>query len=98
GTKIMIAYRLHFDEANMGVVRAVREGKLGVPRAFTSFFSQNVRRGDIRTRRDVGGGALFDVGVYCVNAARYIFQPGFRPIPALSRAQPDAAGSPSGLN
>lgn len=74
GTKIMIAYRLHFDEANMGVVRAVREGKLGVPRAFTSFFSQNVRRGDIRTRRDVGGGALFDVGVYCVNAARYIFQ------------------------
>lgn len=72
--KLMIAYRLHFEEANLSVVRAVQEGEIGKPRAFTSFFSQDVRPGDIRTRKEVGGGALFDVGIYCVNAARYLFR------------------------
>jgi len=72
--KLMIAYRLHFEEANLSVVRAVQEGEIGEARAFTSFFSQDVRPGDIRTRAEVGGGALFDVGVYCVNAARYLFR------------------------
>lgn len=72
--KLMIAYRLHFEEANMSVVRAIQEREIGDARAFTSFFSQDVRAGDIRTRSEVGGGALFDVGIYCVNAARYLFR------------------------
>jgi predicted dehydrogenase len=33
-----------------------------------------VRRGDIRTRRAFGGGTLYDIGVYCINAARYLFR------------------------
>ena len=33
-----------------------------------------VRRGDIRTRRDCGGGTLYDIGVYCINAARNLFR------------------------
>jgi glucose-fructose oxidoreductase len=33
-----------------------------------------VRRGDIRTRRDYGGGTLYDIGVYCINAARNLFR------------------------
>ena len=32
-----------------------------------------VRRGDIRTKRAYGGGTLFDIGVYCINAARNLF-------------------------
>ena len=32
-----------------------------------------VRRGDIRTKRAYGGGTLYDIGVYCINAARNLF-------------------------
>lgn len=74
GVKLMIAYRLHFEEANLKAIEIARSGALGEVRAFSSIFTQVVRPGDIRTRSDEGGGALFDLGVYCINAARYIFR------------------------
>ena len=72
--KLMTAYRLHFEQTNLRAVERVRAGEIGEPRIFSSVFSQQVREGDIRTRAEFGGGALFDMGVYCVNAARYLFQ------------------------
>jgi len=72
--KLMTAYRLHFEQANLRAVERLRKGEIGEPRIFSSVFSQQVRPGDIRTRADLGGGALFDMGIYCVNAARYLFQ------------------------
>jgi glucose-fructose oxidoreductase len=33
-----------------------------------------VRAGNIRTQAELGGGPLFDLGVYCINAARYLFR------------------------
>jgi len=33
-----------------------------------------VRRGDIRTKRAYGGGTLYDIGIYCINAARNLFR------------------------
>jgi glucose-fructose oxidoreductase len=33
-----------------------------------------VRRGDVRTKQAFGGGTLYDIGVYCINAARYLFR------------------------
>lgn len=72
--KLMTAYRLHFEQANLRAVERLRRGEIGEPRIFSSLFSQQVREGDIRTRADLGGGALFDMGIYCVNAARYLFQ------------------------
>jgi predicted dehydrogenase len=74
GVKLMIAYRLHFDPANLHVTDLVRSGRLGEPRLFQSYLTHQVRAHDIRTRPDVGGGALFDAGVYPINAARYLFQ------------------------
>lgn len=72
--KLMTAYRLHFEQTNLRAVERVRKGEIGEPRIFSSVFSQQVRQGDIRTRAEMGGGALFDMGIYCVNAARYLFQ------------------------
>lgn len=72
--RLMTAYRLHFEEANLKMVEAVREGKLGEPRLFTSTFSFQVNAPNIRIERDKGGGVLWDIGVYCVNAARYLFR------------------------
>jgi len=74
GVKLMIAYRLHFEAANLDAIERVKRGDIGEPRIFTSVFTHQVREGDIRTRADLGGGALFDMGIYCVNAARYVFQ------------------------
>lgn len=74
GIKLMIAYRLHFEKANLDAVERIRRGDIGEPRVFSSVFSHQVRAGDIRTRADMGGGALFDMGIYCLNAARYLFR------------------------
>jgi predicted dehydrogenase len=71
--KLMIAYRLHFDEINLKVVDLVRRGRIGDPKFFNSSFAMTVRPGDIRTKRRMGGGTLYDIGVYCINAARYVF-------------------------
>jgi len=72
--KLMVAYRLHLERANVKAVDIVRSGKLGKLRMFNSTFTMQVRPGDIRTQRSMGGGSLYDIGVYCINAARYLFQ------------------------
>jgi predicted dehydrogenase len=71
--KLMVAYRLHFEEATLAALDVVRSGKLGQVRLFSSFFSQVVRPGDIRQDPKLGGGAVYDLGVYCINAARNLF-------------------------
>jgi predicted dehydrogenase len=72
--KLMIAYRLHFEEANLGAIEIVTSGKIGEPRIFNSVFSMQVKEGDIRTQKKMGGGSLYDIGIYCINAARYLFR------------------------
>jgi glucose-fructose oxidoreductase len=72
--KLMIAYRLHFEEINLEVIDLVRRGRIGVPKFFNSSFSLTVRSGDIRTKKATGGGTLYDIGVYCINAARHLFR------------------------
>jgi glucose-fructose oxidoreductase len=75
-TKLMIAYRLHFEEANLEAVKIASSGKLGDLRIFSSIFSQQVDPGNARATEPEsrGGGSLFDMGVYCINAARYLFR------------------------
>jgi glucose-fructose oxidoreductase len=72
--KLMIAYRLHFERGNLGAIEVIKSGKIGVPRIFTSVFSQQVKAGNSRLKKNVGGGAIYDMGVYCLNAARYLFR------------------------
>lgn len=43
-----------------------------------------VRRNDIRTKREMGGGTLYDIGVYCINAARYLFRAEPKEVMAIS--------------
>jgi glucose-fructose oxidoreductase len=74
GTKLMIAYRLHLEEANVNAMELARSGSLGKLRIFNSTFTMQVRAGDIRVKRKMGGGPLYDIGIYCINAARYLFQ------------------------
>jgi predicted dehydrogenase len=72
--KLMIAYRLHLEEANMQAVETLRSGQIGEPRIFNSVFTQQTVEGNIRLEEETGGGTLNDIGIYCINAARYLFQ------------------------
>lgn len=72
--KLMIAYRLHFNDANLHAVKVAQSGELGELRYFGSLFGLQVKEGNIRARRELGGGTLFDIGIYCINAARYLFR------------------------
>ena len=72
--KLMIGYRLHFEAANLVAVELARGGDIGVPRIFSSVFSLQVREGNTRVQQRRGAGPIYDIGIYCVNAARYLFR------------------------
>jgi predicted dehydrogenase len=74
---LMIAYRKYFEPAALDLKKLVQSGKLGRLKIIHSAFSIYLRPGPNRPawhfdRRRAGGGALPDVGVYCVNTARWV--------------------------
>jgi glucose-fructose oxidoreductase len=73
GVQLMTAYRLHFERCNLEVADLVRKKRIGAARYFDSQFSMQVKAGNIRTRAQLGGGPEYDIGIYCLNAARYVF-------------------------
>jgi glucose-fructose oxidoreductase len=73
GVKLMTAYRLHFERANLEAAEVLRSGRLGRVHLFTSTFCTPVEPGNIRVKREAGGGTLWDIGIYCINAARSLF-------------------------
>ena len=72
--KLMIAYRQQYEPMNREIVTMVRAGKLGALRSFVASNSQD--QGDPDQWRQklalAGGGCLPDVGIYCLNAARFL--------------------------
>jgi predicted dehydrogenase len=73
--RFMTAYRLHFEPTTLSALEVARSGRIGEPRVFNFTFSYQL--GDeenIRTQAMRGGAALFDLGVYCINAARMFFE------------------------
>ena len=71
--QLMTAYRLHFERCNLEVAELVRKKRIGEARYFDSQFSMQVKAGNIRLERELGGGPEWDIGIYCQNAARYVF-------------------------
>jgi len=73
--KLMIAYRLHLEAGNLHAIELAKNERLGDMRFFTSEFSQQVADNNVRVTESVahGGGPVYDMGVYCINAARYLF-------------------------
>jgi predicted dehydrogenase len=70
--KLMIAYRLHYEPFNQKVMELCGKRVLGEIKTISSSNCQNVKSPNIRLSRQLGGGPLGDVGIYCINAARYI--------------------------
>ncbi len=71
--KLMVAYRLHFERGNLEAQEMAHSGTLGDLRFFSSNFSMQVAPENFRSSRKHGGGPLYDIGIYCINAARAAF-------------------------
>lgn len=70
--KLMIAYRLRYEPFNMSAIDRCRSGELGRLKTISSNNCQNVEAPNIRLSKSLGGGPLQDVGIYCLNACRYL--------------------------
>jgi predicted dehydrogenase len=71
--KLMTAYRLHFEGSNLTSLDAVREGRIGEPRLFSSTFTMQLKPPNVRSKPVPGSGPLYDLGTYCINTARGLF-------------------------
>jgi predicted dehydrogenase len=71
--KLMIAYRCQYEPTNLRAVRLIREGRLGVIQAIESANGFIEHSGEWRLDKKLaGGGPLMDVGIYSLNACRYL--------------------------
>jgi predicted dehydrogenase len=71
--KLMIAYRCHYEPTNLKAVKLISDGAVGKVQAIESSFGFNMAPNEWRTNKKLaGGGPLFDVGIYSLNACRYL--------------------------
>jgi predicted dehydrogenase len=72
--KLMVAYRVQYEPHNHLMKEWVRNKKFGTAKIIEMFNGQNI--GDPtqwRLKKALsGGGALPDIGIYCLNTARYL--------------------------
>ena len=71
--KLMIAYRLHYEPLHLKAVQLLRDGALGKVGTINGAFGFNAQAGAWRLNKALaGGGSVFDVGIYVLNASRYL--------------------------
>ena len=74
GVRLMEAFMYRLHPSWQAVLELVRSGRIGQLTAVQSWFSYfNDDPTNIRNIAAVGGGALYDVGCYCVNLSRLLF-------------------------
>jgi len=88
---LMEAFMYRFHPRTERVLEMVREGAIGDVRVIRSTFTFRVLKpGNIRLDPDLGGGALMDVGCYCVNVSRAIA--GQEPVTVQAVSRPAETG------
>ena len=91
GVELMEAFMYRFHPRSEKVIELVRAGALGPLQMIQSSFTFKLSRPDnIRLQADLGGGALMDVGSYCVNISRTLA--GNEPVAVQAAAHWAASG------
>ena len=72
GKKLMVAYRLRYEPNNQRMIEMCRKQQYGPLRLISANNTQNTNAPNIRLSKKTGGGPVGDVGVYCINACRYL--------------------------
>ena len=71
--KLMIAYRCQYEPTNLRAIQMIREGMLGTVQLIESANGFVEQAGEWRLDKKLsGGGPLLDVGIYSLNACRYL--------------------------
>ena len=70
--KLMIAYRLRYEPFNQTVIDLCRKQMYGKIKLISAVNAQDVQPPNIRLQKSAAGGPLGDLGIYCLNAARYV--------------------------
>jgi predicted dehydrogenase len=74
GVRLMEAFMYRLHPSWVAVREMVAAGRIGQLRAVQSWFSfYNDDPANIRNIREMGGGALYDIGCYCINLSRILF-------------------------
>lgn len=73
--KLMEAFMYRFHPQWQKTKELVMQGTIGEVKAIQSFFSYfNADPNNIRNQVDIGGGTLMDIGCYCIQFPRFIFE------------------------
>src|SRR6202167_3970631 len=71
--KLMIAYRCQYNPLHLKAIELIRPGGIGQVQIIESAFGFPIQAGEWRLNKKLaGGGPLMDVGVYSLNACRYL--------------------------
>jgi predicted dehydrogenase len=71
--RLGVAYRCRFEPHHREAIRLAHSHDVGALRSIDAFFGFNIQPGGWRLQRALsGGGPLLDVGIYCVQATRYL--------------------------
>jgi predicted dehydrogenase len=74
GVKMQEAFMIRTHPQWLGTLDMIRAGKIGPPRSIMGYFSfYNDDPANIRNIREMGGGAVMDIGCYLINTSRLIF-------------------------
>ena len=72
--KVMEAFMYRFHPQWKATKQLIKDGRIGELKTIQSFFSyHNIDPANIRNRKEIGGGAMMDIGCYCISFARYLF-------------------------
>jgi predicted dehydrogenase len=73
GKQLGIGYRSRYEPNNVAAILALREGRVGDIRSLTSDHGFSIGTGLWRTEKKLsGGGSMMDIGIYSLNALRYL--------------------------
>ena len=73
GVKIQEAFMVRTHPLWLKVRELIKSGRIGKVEAINGFFSYyNDDKSNIRNKIKTGGGALMDIGCYCINVSRFI--------------------------
>jgi len=75
--KLMIAYRAQYEPFNLKSIELIKQGKIGKLRFITSDHGRNLKPEQPEdkwraNKKLAGGGSLMDIGIYSLQAARYL--------------------------
>ena len=72
--KVMEAFMYRFHPQWQYAKKLISDGKIGELKTIQSFFSYyNIDPHNIRNQKNAGGGAMMDIGCYCVSLSRFLF-------------------------